>query len=985
MSHEELKEFKIDQAYALDAHADHLLASLYSVKKALTEYEADFFNSKVNSQIIDTIKRGKSVNDPKFQIGNDKIMRIGQTLRQSYLTICHFQKFQNNCLHTLLDAQDASRSFALQWNSEFIIPLIKIFVKYIKLHIMISQIKNIKNVPILYYFCKNSVERDDWNSQILELYKYLEGRTSYTILEAELQPLVKRYEEVCHSIKSHIHTILTSDASTNWSFYSLLENPSTAPSRNHFMHLEYFVGLNMELFSDFLVCFFLVNVPAVSEFADVFSDLCAIRPHLPLIADISVPVSSIFDALHKSRTKKEDLSSSFFDKAAAQAYADKDKALYRIKKLESLIREYCLAGTADINALCMKMPIFLSLLGQGYFFVTTDLMKSRTDQNIPLQDYIVSLLSQIILSFFLVLKNQKQIKRFFIYNLREYDYPYLLSNVTLLRLEKQLYDKVTFLAHSLETLDMDAFDKGDGFDTLPLTFVVASIQSSFNKYSTNHGVVHLPPLFQLLADVSLHAKLTNSPLMTLFEFAPIYKFWCFKNILKNHLIFRSTSQSSIVISLCGLAHFYSYDTAIAAEHQVFFRKIPKYYGTMEKAVSTMVTNWIQQQWLLQTSQKSPKTSRQGEKRMTDSLQILLDIGTINVLDQKINLLQRIIPVVKDGIPAILEKQKFIPPATLLEHLNGMRDFLISPLIGVGINPYTVFNDNINEITSVLLSYDMGIVEIEGKMGRAMNLFYDTYKKYLMEDITSAYYSPVLRAFVDGTSKPKISAPTILSIPALRALVQILNKDGMIAMSSMFAQCAIEVLTKTATLFDEIKSNADESFDACSSLIHASSILMARRMLHEVNNSLTDNQLNDNEFQQRLNTSLIMPAFDSSSILETFTQICSCSFWNNLVFDANTGGFTNDAHLIPVVLDAVYGSLIAKQPNYDLYNKYKSLLKAMINGIKMIKKDDKKLLMYILIDFCVKDSIYADYSMTTDALPYQLIRSVYSGILQIQNQ
>ena len=88
---------------------------------------------------------------------------------------------------------------------------------------------------------------------------------------------------------------------------------------------------------------------------------------------------------------------------------------------------------------------------------------------------------------------------------------------------------------------------------------------------------------------------------------------------------------------------------------------------------------------------------------------------------------------------------------------------------------------------------------------------------------------------------------------------------------------------------------------------------------------------------------------------------------------------------PVVLDAVYGSLIAKQPNYDLYNKYKSLLKAMINGIKMIKKDDKKLLMYILIDFCVKDSIYADYSMTTDALPYQLIRSVYSGILQIQNQ
>ena len=139
MTTEEHKEFAIDQAYVLDKHADHLLSSFYAIQKTLNEYEADFFSSKINSQIIDLIKKGKFVNEQKLQISVNKCMSIGATLRQAINTISHFQKFQNKCIHALLDAQDGSCSFALSWNSEFIMPLLKLFVKYIKLHILIMN------------------------------------------------------------------------------------------------------------------------------------------------------------------------------------------------------------------------------------------------------------------------------------------------------------------------------------------------------------------------------------------------------------------------------------------------------------------------------------------------------------------------------------------------------------------------------------------------------------------------------------------------------------------------------------------------------------------------------------------------------------------------------------------------------------------------------------------------------------------------------
>ena len=152
------------------------------------------------------------------------------------------------------------------------------------------------------------------------------------------------------------------------------------------------------------------------------------------------------------RTISEDLSSSYFERALQVDETSKNNAIFRCGKVASLIKEFINACKTDITSACFKMPVLLALMGYGDYIISSFVCIAQND-DIPIIKQTITLLSNMIIISFIFLKNTKAIKRFFLYNMREYDYPHLLSLVYPLRLEKPLFDKVTFLADSLQCIE----------------------------------------------------------------------------------------------------------------------------------------------------------------------------------------------------------------------------------------------------------------------------------------------------------------------------------------------------------------------------------------------------------------------------------------------------------------------------------------------------------------------------------------------------
>ena len=994
MSQEEHKEYTIDQAYALIKHADHILSSLCAAQKTLTDNEADYFDSKVNSQIIDNIKHGKKIDDKKLSIDKKKAWGIGSTLRQTFNTISHFQKFQNQCLHTLLNAQDASSTFALSYNSEFVMPLLQLFVKYVKLHVLLSQIKNIVNVPILYYYCKQrTLGESQLSSDIFSLPKYLKERISFNFLEAELQPLVKRFEDVLVTAKSYINNLITADQTFNWSQFALSENPSVTPPKGNFMDLQYFVAMNLNLFVDALISLLFVNVSAAPKFNDVFQSIVKFHPYFELVADIKIPISSMFEALKRFTTKKEDLSSSFFEKAVLTDI-DRKNIVFREKKIASLIQEFINAGESDVTSICFKIQIFFALLGYGNFVFSSNMGITAKDDLHRMHLATIDLLSTLTSAAFLILKNTKPIKRFFLYNLREYDYPNLLALVYPLRLEKPLYDKVTYVANSLQYIQLDAFDNGTPIDIFPLKLAIGNVMACFNKYSTNHGVVHLPPLFQLLASISFHVRIATEPIDVVFESLEIFRFWQYRKFIEAKLSSTPNEFKGTVVTILGLPHFYSYDQSMASEDEDFYKKIPKTYLDMEKIIISIIEEWVEKQ--SQNSfelQKDSAVLRAGEARFIQALRSLISIGTITICGEQFNLLKRILPTINAIIPNVIGRQSSIPPYYLNQRVAAISKFLRLCLLSVGVNPNSVISRNMIDITHVQLSYDNGVPKIDGKMGRIPHIYFEFYKNYIKKNIKQTYYSTILRTFIDckeTADSVSCKAPLFLSHTAFSALGNILDDDGCKAFDILLAQGTVDTLESVAESFslvipsDTTVLNMAEHTSKCiTSLIQAGKILKIRQLFNQAkhpNTPLVDPH-EDAILAMKLKDSTFLQNFDTEKLPNFIISLFSAGFWSDIEYDVGNGAFTNDSHLLPYIFDAIFGVKKFHDSDFDTKKHCNIMMKAMVEGIEKIKKVDKKLLMYVLVDFIVKESVYADYSMIDEVLPYQVIRSVYSTILQ----
>lgn len=881
-----MSDFEIEDVLLLTKHAQRLRVSLSVIHKLLKSQNSPL-QAKEIVDLVKALKDGKGDKVSNFSAAT--IDELGKNLRYSYSVLQHLRLFQEAAIDKLNAAANSGRQWDLSMNYPFVAPIMNLYTEYVRLNVFLTLIPDIEKIPITYNFCYK--RKTGENCECFEIINtFVNNRTQFTLLEEELQPLSEFIYNMFKGIISVFMRLLTANSSFEWSLLSISDNPELCIPPSTFYRPEYLILMNLDKISDWFISFIFINLRMISNDAQIgeaFQILILHRSVFPMHGGITISLKSIFEKMKKIVAKakrKADFDSSIFEKSDLKI---QNSRMYRRTRLVLAFDEAMYSIKVDPNVLPLKLPVVLSLLGFAHFEISTLLEANAKVEVDPSNIALVSALTRLTT---LCLKNVDTVQRFLMFNIHEYDAPYLDTKIHSFNIPKTEFDKLELVIQAMRSINIENYDNGTRYDISGLLVMITRVMTSFNKFSTNHGVLHLSELFNLISLIYFHVTVANDIVGTILQSAPLPTYWRFNSQLIQMSKKISHEDAGHISSILGLAHYYSFYVDMIAENQKYKEQISDYVKDAIDIVTGAVIEWsrvlhsnsfaqLQKQVsianvLFQLQQHDGKKKvvlstkdlaniPVGEESQLEnraviqslytpirsiilSLDLIQEYGTIQIFDKKINLVESLVQKFSGFVKSIFEKEPIAPPADFLNKITAAEYIIHIAMSSLSVNPRTIIKKGFDDIrTASVRKGDYGY-HVEGELGYLPTIFQEFYKNFFTKTIKNTYYSNTTQAFMPSSSNSTEKPSNYASRAALRNLHELLKTPGIAVIDILAVDTINTLMTKLSDLLTPYKTDKDavkksyiddpstivESSDILGYLCHIGAILKFRKLLRQ---------------------------------------------------------------------------------------------------------------------------------------------------------
>ena len=1021
------KGFQLEAIHELNRHAERLLAALYSVLKEFESEEFQFMNSPEAAKFL----KGSS-KDPKFLafMTSERVEQWGRLLRHPYAVLQHLRCWQMEAHKGLFDAQSQSGDLDITWNYVFGFPLMQLFTNYVKLHLFLIQLPKAQLSVQLYRRCLAFFGKQDQNLD--GLLNFLKSRETLKPVEAELQGLQDHLSSGFKAILPAMQMALGAAPTFPWRMLSLVEKPRPLLPSDIFFREEYLVLIHLTEICECFVLFgilfmqFLVSDPFFMDAFVLVYSYCLV---LHLYGSLNIDIKQLFTQVKKFKDKRLEIDMQFLDAGEAGWGRQKSSQGYCRRKLTTLIKDFIAACKVDASIPCTKHPIALSLLGFASFEL--QLAFALKTSKPALEPWPVGDISELMFWFVKLVSIMTQmipdLRRFFLFNLREFDCNYLDTLAHSYVIPQTVYKKIATLVSALRTLNIEDFDNGEDLDLYPCLSIAGSICSAFNKFGESKGITHLSQLLQLVSGCSFRLTMFQDPFGLILNISMVHKFWQYLDHLTaiaNDFNDPNAKYNVFVLHMC---HFYGMDEAAVAEIPFLRTQIKNSYDNGGRLMVNTIFSWFKglqdqcfsdfrQQMSATTAihatdvagKESQLNARKKLKpadvllqKITYTLAALQDLGVIYVLGEEHNVFAELSAKIETIMSTLFFKEETSPPMELTKKIQTAR-WALQQICSAANFP---FHHTVHKNLLALSSGSDG----DDKLGPIAQGYRKMYVQLAKEALKSAYFSNNQEMFVpaSGSQSGHSTVYHYMSLPALHALHELIGTTGCYAITKALAALAGHLTKPLASTLAQVLKNRSSFEDGfCQfadsekiirELGHVSAVLRLRDMLRPFSGG-TENIPTQPEFDVDVINAMkdagIVDVITDVTVTKVLGALLSAPYWEKFDYDVAHDAITDNSHLWARTFDAWIGTAIhedkGKQVEFFYDQLFLDALSAIAKGREVYSAKIKAgkwpgMNLIILVDHLVTVSRYADYSQLERRVAYQYIRSLYTAKLSQWNR
>lgn len=858
----ELQPIEIAYVTSLNKHAERILAGLYSVSKMFQDLAADLDTKEINDLYSDCHKALKAkvdINkDPKFHhLIEDQIKYYGEKLRYPVNVLRHYMFFQQGALNLLQQAARTSKAFSLSWNYVHVQNIMELYKNYIKCYLFVLDLTQYEKVVTIYNYCyqrRNGVPIDELD----KFYFHLINRATPLALVNDLKPLNGHIFPMFKTVASVLERILGPSTSFEWKLLNLSDNPENTYPGDTFFKNEYILMMNLDEIIDWFICFIMIGMPyllADQQILELLKLVAQQKLLLQLHGDYCIEIRKIYERIRRV-IKMQDMD--YFNMFSVE-FIDKQTKVrdYRRRRLAMALNEAYAGISSDPSLLPLKIPIILSLLGYANFEVTSSF---TANQFYDIKKFNTSFLSLFLAIYRLTtfsVKNEAIIKRFIIFNLREYDGPFLNNLINTFHIPQNNYQTIEKFISALQTLDIEKYDNGTKYDLRGLLINIARLMSSFNFYNVSHGVLHLSPLFNMISLLYFHVNLFTNTTEVLLKSMPLHKYWCFTKSFFAISHNFTHDDSYVIPCFLAFAHYYTYDVNTNAEWKGFKGMVMSHVNDILNLASKSISEWARQFQngflkdlhdqenivninKLQNKVAKPQTDTKQTKNpvkdehpllsilvheesklenrtvldpiakytglLCGSMELIYEIGKIKIFGEEYDIQEMVVDRMKELIQSIFSELRPQAPSDLIKTINSAKYILSIILTSANINPHEIIQSSIDQlIYSPLVITDKSVsLDKDKQVGYLTNLYAQHFKKFCREKIHKLVYSSKRKCFI----LPNVTnSESFASMSSLRDLYKVIGIDGMITVDLAVCETVNEFFDKlNIIVYNEVPRN-----------------------------------------------------------------------------------------------------------------------------------------------------------------------------------
>ena len=827
----------IGEVITLNNQASRIFAGLYRVTRILKEeLSLDQYSSLYKSL------KGKVQPDAKNQLSNDQLKKLGGDLSYIIHVIHHVKIFRDAAISLLVRAGSSAKVLDLSWNYVFVHPIMALLTNYVKITLFVCNIQDLGKVQLLYEYAYKKIANCE-----IPILSGCELPESTAKVFAKNEKILNQLSEAIYpmfkSLAVSFQRVLGPATTFEWSTLNISDNPSPVKpmSNSAFFKNDYLLMMNLNEIVDWFFCFALLNTKMVAQeqaLSEIFQLLALHKNRFEFNGECTIMLKEVFDQQRK--VTKADLDTSNFDDSLVKKSINEQN--FKRRRLAMAVNECLIAVQGDPEIAALKMPIVLSLLGFANFEIRTCLSSPVAVDN---GAQCLTLIDAVFKLVTLVIRSEEEIRRFTVYNLREYDAPYLNSLIHSFNIPEFIYDQLEKLAGALKTIDIEQYDHGTIYDLSGTIQGIYRIVAAFNQYSMEHGILHLSPLFNLLSCTFFHLRTAQSSIKLVLESAPLQKYWAFLPIFKNVFALENNPDIQCLPSLIGITHYFSLDFDILSEYpliktiteQYVLDSIKALNGVLEKAArnfydtlndlssqDSFVSGFLNVEQPSAPNKAFPWKPKKKVEEETKSLKDILtgqestlalrynldamathcsnvgrimhtikEIGVINIFGKKVNIVDKFLNSSKDLIGKILSNAQFAPPNELIKQVDNAKFVMMLLFRSANVNPYEYVKSSMEQLLKVKVNITDSSVTVDNKVGSLISIYKSFFKDYFTKHIANTMYSIVQKAFIPLIEKTKKQSQTSIdSIPTitlswLKSLYNLIGINGMICIDVLAAE------------------------------------------------------------------------------------------------------------------------------------------------------------------------------------------------------
>jgi hypothetical protein len=840
-------------------------------------------------------------------------------------------------------------------------------------------------------------EQDPYIQGVVE---FMRDRDTTKPLETELAPFSDLVLLSFKMVLPFLQVALGPGATFPWKLLSLAGAPTAALSQDIFVRPEYLVFMHLTEICDWVLEFAFLYLPTVqndSQFTDALQTVYANCPVLHLHGTADVDVKHYLQNV--KRSSKVDVDIGFVDSDDSSWSRHKVSLTYHRRRLAKLLKEFLTATQVDSSLVCSHHSLELALLGVGRFHLANAFqIRHWKPQKEPFQNgdaaELLYNLAQVTSS---VLKSTHDIQRFVLYNLREYDGPYLDNLAHSYGMPGTMFTRIKALVDAFATVDVNEFDEGIDYDLHPCISLVGALATTLNCYSCQHGITHLTAVMQVLAGCELRLYLYQDTFRTVLEFCGIQTMWQYRDLLGTMLNDASDPKSVFNVSALLVSHWFGYDVASCSEVAGLTDDIKTDFEQWSKMLCGALFTWFKAAQDLASfrsagDQQDPKmrAAEGALQKVSTTLAGVREVGVIQVVGEEHNVLSEVRQKLSGMLNMLFLREKVLPPIEFEKKIQFARSSFQQVCASLGLNYGSTVFDNLASLSSSI-----------DKLGPIATAYGGEYVRIAKEVLPTAFFSNTQEIFVAVSQQNAQLVNSYLSLPALHALKNLIEVPGCTAIFKSLAAVVGQLAKPMVAQLLKVVKGPPAAYDTgvcqfqdpafiIKQIGHISAVLRFREMLRPFAAEGYIRAEHDVDVVRALQEAGVVELMDDPAAIDVFGCLLACPYWESFDYLQGHDAMKDNSHLWGRFFDAVVGTSLSVHGRIVPTMFYKQLfakcLLSMQKGKEALPPKTKKgpaypgLALLIVVDHIVSESQYADYSQLEQLVAYGLIRSLYTAKL-----